>query len=460
MQKVHFLRQSKGEPAMKEEIGMPPEKICKTIHQYSRGPISREDMGKLEEIARDCRQVKNYVYTRYGGIGSLSKIYPGYTVQNEMTNSGLRAELNLPSVYFYLAMFDALGDIKSQWTITKTRVLEAVNKNEGFSPDERHYLRFLLKVSNAFEAVLNQKSMELPREMQKAWEELAALVDTERLHRYLCRQVRKYHGKPHTESADGFSLSRKAYKYKDHGIYVAAKEKRKRIFIPLTDNNQYSRQIYIKLYPEKGNVELQVPVDVSVKRHQDYENQVGVALGLYTMLTTDQGHRYGEELGRYQTEYAEWVRQQASSYSRNRADNPGREKYKAKKRRKTQELHGYINRELNRFIREEKPKVIYIVKMPKPQAGGVNKKINHSVAQWQRGYIRSRLNFKCMEQSVEIVEVLGKDISSQCSSCGAMGTKAGGRFTCPQCGRELDEKTNTARNVKERGQGDGALRSI
>ena len=39
-------------------------------------------MKKLQEIAGDYRTVKNYVYQRYGGIKSLSKIYPGYTVQN------------------------------------------------------------------------------------------------------------------------------------------------------------------------------------------------------------------------------------------------------------------------------------------------------------------------------------------------------------------------------------------
>ena len=89
-------------------------------------------MQKLLEIAEDYKKVKNYVYNRYGGIGSLSKIYPGYTVQNEMTKSGLRAELGMPSVYFYLAMFDALGDIKSQWTRTKSKLLKliAVNQNK------------------------------------------------------------------------------------------------------------------------------------------------------------------------------------------------------------------------------------------------------------------------------------------------------------------------------------------
>lgn len=115
---------------MKNVVKMkkPSEAVCKIVCQHSKGTIRTEDMEKLREIALDCRKVKNYVYDRFGGIGSLSKLYPGYTIQNEMTASGLRSELDLPSVYFYLAVFDALGDIKSQWTRTKSKVLGLVGK--------------------------------------------------------------------------------------------------------------------------------------------------------------------------------------------------------------------------------------------------------------------------------------------------------------------------------------------
>lgn len=436
---------------------MPQDKVLKTVHQYNKGPISQEDMEKLKEIAEDCRTVRNYVYTRYGGIGSLSKLYPGYTVQNEMTASGLRAQLGLPSVYFYLAMFDALGDIKTQWSRTKAKVLELVNKNENLSADEKHYLRFLLKVSNAFEAVLNQKPMILRRDIQESYDRLAAKTDTEKLHRYLCRQVRKYHMKQHTDTAEGFSLSEKAYRYEDHGIYIAIKEKRKRIFIPLTDNNRYRRQIYLKILPESSSIQIKVPVDVAVQSHRDYREQVGVAMGLHTMLTTDEGHHYGEELGELQMEYADWMRTQTGIYNRNRESNPGRKKYNARKRRKLEQLHSYINHELNRFLETEKPGTIYSVRLPAPGRGGVNRRINHTMSMWQRGYIRKRLKQKCMEQSIEVVEVLGKNISNECSRCGAMGAKAEGVFRCPKCSYEAEEKTNTAQNVKKRGQGEGRI---
>lgn len=431
---------------------MPSDKICKTVHQYSKEPVPDEDMRKLLDIAEDYKKVKNYVYTRFGGIGSLSKIYPGYTVQNEMTDSGYRERLEMPAVYFYLAVFDALGDIKCQWTATKSKVLKLINKNEDFTEEEKHYLRFILKVSNAFTAVLNQKPVELTAVLQRQYEKLAEQSDTDKLHRYLCRQVRKYHTKLHTEAAEGFSIAERAYRYADHGIYISIKEKRRRVFVPLTDNNQYRSQLKIRLFPKESRIEIKAPVNVSVRSHDDYRNQVGVAVGFHTMLTTDEGHGYGEELGRRQMEYSDWLRAQTGSYNRNRGNNPGRKKYQAKKRRLEEQLHSYINQELNRFLKTEKPKTIYIVKLPKPQAGGKNKKINYSVSQWQRGYIRKRMEQKCREQSVEIVEVLGKDISNECSKCGAAGRKQDGSFFCESCGYQSEEKTNTARNVKRRGQ--------
>ena len=132
---------------------MSTEKVCKTVRQYNKEKLAVDEMQKLLDIVEDYRKVKNYVYIRYGGIGSLSKIYPGYTVQNEMTESGFREQLAMPSVYFYLAVFDALADIKKQWTRTKSKVSDLLNKNENLTQEDKHYLRFLLKVNNAFKTI-------------------------------------------------------------------------------------------------------------------------------------------------------------------------------------------------------------------------------------------------------------------------------------------------------------------
>lgn len=443
-----LTRQVNGKHGIMEKSS---EKLCKIVCQYSKGSICTEDMRKLQEIAEDYRKVKNYVYDRFGGIGSLSKLYPGYTVQNEMTASGFRKELGLPSVYFYLAVFEAIADIKSQWTHTKSKVLSLLGKNGNLTADEKHYLRYLLKVNNAFAAVLKEEPIILQSELQAKYDEVSKNIDTGKMHRYLCRQVRKYHIRLHSDKAEGFSASAKAYRYSDHGIYLAAKERWKRIFIELTDGNRYGSQIYIKLYPNEGNIHIHVPVNVTVRAHSDYVNKIGLAAGMNSMLTTDTGHRYGERLGEYQNEYSGWIKRQTASYHRNRKDNPGRKKYEAKKRRYTEQLHSYINCELNRLLRTEKPRIIYIVKLPRPQAAGDNRRVNGYVSMWQRGYVRKRLVQKCKEQSIELVEILGKGISGECSNCGREGKRKSGIFTCGFCGYTADEKENTARNTLKRG---------
>lgn len=267
------------------------------------------------------------------------------------------------------------------------------------------------------------------------------------MNNYLCRQVRKLHVKPHTDVADGFSLTERAYRYGDHGIYITGKAKRKRIFVPLTDNNRYDRQIYIKLYPVQEKLEIKVPVNVEVKRHEDYTDCTGVAMGMFTMFTTDKGHVYGERLGELQSGMTQWVREQALKHAQDKGGNTGRKKYNARKRRMTEQLHSYINMEINRFLRTEKPEVVYIVKMPRPGK-------HYSSDMWQRGYIKDRLKQKCREQSVRVAEVFGKGISTECSRCGAAGKKKDGRFICPACGYEAKEKENTARNIKIRGMGE------
>ena len=431
--------------------------VCKTVCQYNREPLSDTDMQKLTDIAGDYRTVKNYVYQRYSGIASLPKIYPGYTVQNEMTASGLRGELGIPSVYFYLAVFDALGDIKSQWTKTRAAVRKAVGQNDNFTGEEKHYLRFCLKANDAFEGALMQKppkDWNLPPEIRKRYEELSGRLGTnvpDKLLRYLCRKVRRYHVKSHSQTADGFFSSGGTHRYADHGIYLTTKERRRRIFIPLTDNNKYKSQIYVRLFPEKNSVELKAAIQTAVHYHPDYVSRVGISLGMSAMLTTDEGHIYGEKLGIYQTEFSAWVRQQVGKYNANRNAEPGRKKYNARKHRMQEFLHSYINMELNRFLREEKPKTVCLPKLPPPKGSGFKASINYSAAMWQRGYIRERLEQKCREQSVELIKVYAKDISRECSRCGAPGHTESREFRCPACGYRADIKVNAAKNAKKRG---------
>lgn len=409
-------------------------------------------MEKLLEIARDYSKVKNYVYQRYGGIRSLPKLYPGYTIQNEMTKSGLRAQLGLPSVYFYLAVFDALGDIKNQWAQVKNRASKCIRENPNLTSEDRHYLRFVMKQSECFENILLGKKQELSENWEKPYREACGDADTEQLDRYLCRLVRRYlKNNLHTDAACGFSVSERAYRYGDHGIYISVKEKRKRIFVPLTDGNSYKKQLYVRLFPEEGNIVIHVPIEVQVKSREGYGNRIGLAPGLFTMFVTDQGHVYGEKYGEYQFALADHIKEGNARYRKNKNSNPGRKKYNAGKMRLEAALHTYVNAEINRLLETEKPEALYIPKLPQNSGAGINRTINYSIGMWQRGYVRKRLALKCRERSIELVEVFGKDISRQCSRCGEMGEKTKDLFLCKKCGAQMPEKENTARNALKRG---------
>lgn len=431
---------------------MPSEKIFKTVYQYNKTRIPAGDMEKLKEIAEDCRKVRNYVYERYGGIGGLAKLYPGYTVQNEMTKSGLRDSLGLPSVYFYLAIFDALGDIKSQWTRTKKKVEKNIRANELFTMADKHYLYFVMKQSRCFEAILENRKVVLQEGWIENYNSVCKDVDVHRLNQYLRRQVRRHLVKPYTETAEGFTVSPKGYRYADHGIYLSMKESRKRLFIMLTDNNRYNRQIYIRLFPEERDIAINVPVEVRQKHPAGYEGEIGLAFGMNCMFVTDRGTVYGEQYLKYQSALTDYVREKLSGRRRNAKYNPGMKKYNAKKARLETALHSYVNAQINLMLDTEKPGIVYFPKLPAVSKAGVNKKVNATVSMWQRGFIKSRLVQKCWERSIELVEVFAGGISTECSECGAMGIKDGNFFCCAACGAEKSERQNTAANVLKRGR--------
>ena len=351
-----------------------------------------------------------------------------------------------------MAIFDALADIKSLWTHTKKRIEKNIRENQNLTPEDRHYLRFVMKQSRCFEAILLEEDIVLEEAWRKAYEKASAGVDEHRLRQYLRRQVRRHLRQPHTDGGYGFTVSPKGYRYADHGIYISIKEKRQRLFIPLTDNNSYERQITLRLYPEEGNVILAIPMEVKAKKYADYQNEVGLALGMRCMFVTDKGNVYGQRFLEYQSAVADYIRERMPGHRRNARNNPGKKKYSAGKARLEAALHAYINGEINRMLRTEKPRVLYFPKLPGTSKAGVSRKVNASVALWQKGYVKSRLVQKCRERSVELVEVFGKGISSECSGCGSTGEKADGIFSCKACGLQIGERENTARNVLKRGQ--------
>lgn len=448
---------------------MNEKKICKAIHQYSSEQLSREDMDRLLDIARGCMAVRNDIFQRYGGIKSLGKIYPGYTVQNEMTASGLRERLNLPSVYFYPAVFDALREIKTQWAQVKRKLYAAINENERLTAEDKHYLRFVIKVDSCFEHILNGKAVQVPPEMTAKYESIVAQlpgdsnIRIKNLNRYLCRQVRKKLRKLHTDKFLYFSIWEKGYRYgrsknregRDcYGIFLTTMERRKRIFVPLTDTNQYSGVLDIKLKPDKDSLEIIASLFVAVREHKDYENEIGISLGVWDMITTSSGHTYGSEFGKMQKALYDHRVAQHRAFGKEK-NAPPRKQDIARREKMEAALKNYINREINRLFSEEKPAKIYMAKLPQNPGGGVDAG-QYLLRVWKKGYVTERLRWKSKKNAIELVEVLGKGLNTECSECGAVSeTQSRNKyedFQCKNCGYAGSRKVNTAKNALNRGK--------
>ncbi len=118
--------------------------FTKTIWQYTE-ELPKETMEFLQGIAVDCGKVKAGVYQRYAGVKSLRKLSSAFDIMTQMRHCGLREQLNLPSVYYELAVRDAVTDIKGMWSVLKNKIRT--------SPEDRMYLRTVLKLDDGIDII-------------------------------------------------------------------------------------------------------------------------------------------------------------------------------------------------------------------------------------------------------------------------------------------------------------------
>jgi len=418
--------------------------VVKTAKQYNKYPISSEDMAVLQEIAEKYRKVKNYVYSRYGSSKYISELSPGYRLSKEMNDSDIRQQIGIPSKYFEKAKFDALADMKMNWTTIVNKIRTLAMNNENFNTADKHYINFILKNDRYLQAVINRDEEQLIEIAGKYYDKVVSKVDKHKLDNYINRQIRRNSKTLYTENNNYFVLKGDKYNYSDSGVRIPTFVPRQKIEIELTDSNKYSSQLTVKIFPEKNGIEIYAPIEVKVKEHSNYTNQIGIALGMYDMLTTSTGNVYGSDFEKYMNSYSEWLYKKKKS----RPENAGREKLDAQSHRYEERLYSYINHSINLMLEKEKPSVIYLPKYPRHTVFGKNKKANFMTAMWKRKYICERIAQKCKENSIELIEVISTDIGVRCSKCGeANKEKAPDKYTCEKCGYTASGKLNAAQNA-------------
>lgn len=443
---------------------MEKEKIMTKIVWQQTEILPEETMEFLKGIAADYAKVKAKVYERYSGIGSLGRLGSIFDLMTEMRHCGLREQLELPSVYYELAVRDGVSDIKSTWGMTKNRIRTQITANENLSGDDRMYLRTVLKLDKIYAAILNREPYPMP-------EKTAGMdIDVNRLNNLLRRLTRKYLGKPASSRADSFSVSPGGYSYKDNALCLVSRIPRKRVALPLKDQKTSTRQIRVCI---KANYALiALPKEIKKQKHKDYQNTIYIHLGYQTMCTLSSGKLYGEKLGELLSAKSERLMEKNQERSRIRAryreslssgdekraeeikaNNLGIQKYNRQKRKEQARIETYVNGELNRMLEAEKPEKIVITRPLTINKTPLKYKTsNRKVTEGPQSYVRKRLTQKCDANGIQLVEINSKGTGNVCSNCGMEGKRLIEGFVCEHCGFKSSIALNGARNIEKKYQ--------
>ena len=434
-------------PDMVEDM-QKDNRMTKIAWQYTE-TLPQETMDFLRGIAEDYAKVKHSVYERYSGIASLGLLASIYDIMTQMRHCGLREQLGLPSVYYELAVRDAVTDIKGMWGMLKNKIRTLVSDNENLSDEDRLYLRTVLRLDPVYAAILNRVEYPMP-------EKAAGLaIDTKRLNHLLRRLTRRYLVKPAPSGrADSFCVSPGGYSYRDGALCLVSRVPRKRIRLPLKDDRTCDRQLRICIRQSDAAVAL--PVNRKMRRHEDYQNTIFVHLGYRDMCTLSSGNIYGEGLGElasakserlmeknrergrmrnsYRKSIAEGDRKKAADIEVN---NLGGIKYDHRKKKEQAQIESYVNAGINRMLEAEKPGTIVITK---PVT--IHKKTP--------GYkpANRRLSQKCQTNGITLVEISSKGTGNICSACGAEGKRLAEGFVCVSCGFRSSIALNGARRIE------------
>lgn len=442
---------------------MSSEVVTKTIWQFSK-KLDAETMDFLRGIASDYSKVKNYAYNRYSGIKSIDKLVPGYEILNEMRAGGMRQQLDLPVVYFEMALFEAVWDIKAMWQNLKNKITLLANQNENLSDDDKSYIRLVMRINSVYSAILNDRQYDMPQKAAKL------NIDVKKLNNRIKRWTRKYKVSPVSEASNTFRVTPGGYSYKNGGIRLVSRVDRKRVFIPLRDATPFKRQLNIIVMDDY--IKIAVPIDKDIDFHHDYCTTIYAHIGYKDMITLSNGAVYGADLNTLvlpETErLADKNRVRHKTYSvysqciengdikkaeRIQLNNLGKVKYDKQKHKKRAETVTFINTALNKMLESEKPsKIVITAPIKHFNMNKYSKQTKKMFTRSFSGVIRERLKDKCIANGIELIEINSRDTGAICSSCGEKGIRKNLVFHCEKCNLEIPSALNSAKNIEKKYQ--------
>lgn len=422
------------------------------------------------------RNIKNYVWSRYSGIGSLLK-QSGWTIRDELIQKDLLSK-KITKTLSRVSVEQSASTIKSNWTTTKKKVKKAIAQNENLTKDDKHYLYLCLKHTPTLYNILNYKKVDYQTDYLKDLK-----VNVHRLNNLLRRYIRRYKTKSYTNKANVI-LTSNLYKFDlNNNIFsFTGKKKNSKVIITLIGNIPKLKGTLELVKNQKSNqYYLHVPLDrIIIKKEMTEQSEIlGLDVGITDLITLSNGSIYGANSSElFYTLSDNLVNKNRSrlfSYKRklelkleteqdivkksilekklkNLEDNNlGSKKRISKIGKYKSRIASHINCELNKMIKEEDIEEIIREDLNwSSKKKNVSKKQQNRFSTWSKGLLLERLSVKLAENGITETIVNPAYTSQVCCKCNHLGERKGKEFKCSNCNLSIDADFNASINIKKR----------
>lgn len=423
------------------------------------------------------RNIKNYVWSRYNGIGSLLK-QSGWTIRDELIQKDLLSK-KITKTLSRVAVEQSAATIKSNWTTTKKKVKKAIAQNENLTKDDKHYLYLCLKHTPTLYNILNYKKVDYATDCLKDLK-----VDVHRLNNLLRRYIRRYKTKSYTNKANVI-LTSNLYKFDlNNNIFsFTGKKKNSKVTITLIGNIPKLKGTLELVKNQKSNqYYLHVPLDrIIIKKEMTEQSEIlGLDVGITDLITLSNGSIYGansaelfytlsdnlvnknrSRLFSYKRQLEERILTENDPSKKSilelklknlENNNLGSKKRISKISKYKSRIVSHINCELNKMVKEEDIEEIvredlnWISKKKK----NVSRKQQNRFSTWSKGVLLERLSVKLAENGIKETIVNPAYTSQICCKCNHFGIRKGKEFKCSNCNISIDADFNASINTKKR----------
>lgn len=423
------------------------------------------------------RNIKNYVWSRYNGIGSLLK-QSGWTIRDELIQKDLLSK-KITKTLSRVAVEQSAATIKSNWTTTKKKVKKAIAQNENLTKDDKHYLYLCLKHTPTLYNILNYKKVDYATDCLKDLK-----VDVHRLNNLLRRYIRRYKTKSYTNKANVI-LTSNLYKFDlNNNIFsFTGKKKNSKVTITLIGNIPKLKGTLELVKNQKDNqYYLHVPLDrIIIKKEMTEQSEIlGLDVGITDLITLSNGSIYGansaelfytlsdnlvnknrSRLFSYKRQLEERILTENDPSKKSilelklknlENNNLGSKKRISKISKYKSRIVSHINCELNKMVKEEDIEEIvredlnWISKKKK----NVSRKQQNRFSTWSKGVLLERLSVKLAENGIKETIVNPAYTSQVCCKCNHLGSRNGKVFKCLNCNLNIDADFNASINTKKR----------